>query len=362
MQSVRGKTMFMFAVALLLLIVMIGGRALAGGAEQSGGGKQLSASEAALRYPYQQLTENEQKLYAALCEGIRAHEERIVLPDTYTKDVYERVYLMVAMQEPQFFYLDRYYELSDEMRTANILYAYTEEQADAMQKTLEAVADSVIAKLSPAQTDNQKLLMLHDALAQTCVYGKSTQSDNAYGALVEGTAMCEGYAEAYLYLARRAGMNAMCVPGTTGTDTKHMWNIAEIGGRYYNIDVTWDDDEHYQGKYVHSCFAVPDDRFADHVRDTAQFIPPACTGMTETYYMTRGLLLSDASQLPQSLQRWAGLTDVLEFYCTDRSLYDTVRSTVTSDPAVAEALRGIGVASRWHALMDEERQTIVILT
>ena len=77
--------------------------------------KRADASFAALRYPYSQLSEREQALYDALYDGISAYQETVRLPEAYTRSEYERVYLMVMMQEPEFFYVDRVYELAEEV-------------------------------------------------------------------------------------------------------------------------------------------------------------------------------------------------------------------------------------------------------
>ena len=65
-------------------------------------------------------------------------------------------------------------------------------------------------------------------------------SCEAYGALVEGSAICEGYAKAFKLLCNRAGIACEIVGGTVNGEA-HMWNYVQIGGDYYLVDATFDD-------------------------------------------------------------------------------------------------------------------------
>ena len=57
----------------------------------------------------------------------------------------------------------------------------------------------------------------------------------AYGALVDGTCVCQGYANAFYRLCLYVGIDARIV-----TSIDHAWNIVGIDGKYYELDSTWD--------------------------------------------------------------------------------------------------------------------------
>ena len=111
---------------------------------------------------------------------------------------------------------------------------YTGEHVDAMN----AVIDDILSRLDPEWTDEQKLLFLHDYLVLHCYYDQTFSRYNAYNALVEGTAVCQGYAEAYCILARRAGIASEVVSSNI---IDHAWNLVRLGGADYYVDCTWDD-------------------------------------------------------------------------------------------------------------------------
>lgn len=75
-------------------------------------------------------------------------------------------------------------------------------------------------------------------LCDTCVYDYSSQrvSHTAYGALLKGSAVCEGYTAAYNILLKLEGINA-----STAQTTNHIWTTATLDDIFYHIDVTWCD-------------------------------------------------------------------------------------------------------------------------
>ena len=95
-------------------------------------------------------------------------------------------------------------------------------------------------------TEVEKALLIHDRLAVFCEYDYQNylndavpdDSYTAYGAIVKGVAVCQGYAEAYTYLLERVGVNSYV---TISQALDHAWNVVYIGGRKYHVDVTWDD-------------------------------------------------------------------------------------------------------------------------
>jgi transglutaminase/protease-like cytokinesis protein 3 len=89
----------------------------------------------------------------------------------------------------------------------------------------------------------------------------------AYAALVQGQAVCQGYAAAAYRLLREAGVSVRILTGTAGEQAEfHAWNLVCIDGLYYNLDVTWDDTNGND-----ACFLKSDADFPEHTRD-AQFL------------------------------------------------------------------------------------------
>ena len=321
----------------------------------------LPREDAKQRYPYSQLSRTEQVLYGALYTGIENYEKTIKLPGTFDSKTYERVYLLLCEQEPQFFYLDSVYETAALMSEANMMYKVPEDQISGMRAAMDLRADAIISEAAAEKEPIRKLLRIHDGVAAGCEYTEGDYQDEAYGCLVEGKAKCEGYSKAFLYTARKAGFNVMNVTGTINGTENHVWNIAESNGEYYNIDVTWDDSTQYNGHTTHTCFAVPDALFGDHIADLTAYQPPACTDDTNNYYALNVLTVNKVSELPQLAGTWLYDPMLLEFRLADESVMQSVAGVLSTSQEIREAVRLASGALSYKAYLDENRRALVIL-
>lgn len=129
---------------------------------------------------------------------------------------------------------------------------------------LEHAIDEALAVIKPGMTDLDKALALHDYLVLHIAYAyKDYINDslggnvyNIYGALQEGKAVCQGYAYAYYILLNNVNIeNRMVV----SNNMNHAWNMLKIGGKWYHVDVTWDDPVwDILGRVRHEYFMLSD--------------------------------------------------------------------------------------------------------
>ena len=103
---------------------------------------------------------------------------------------------------------------------------------------------------------------------------------DAYGALIKGSAVCEGYAKLFQYLCYRMGINAIQVIGTGGGGS-HMWNMAKINGNWYHLDPTWGDGNSAMVNYAY--FNLTQAQICqDHAIGAGQILPAATA--SEAHY------------------------------------------------------------------------------
>lgn len=134
-------------------------------------------------------------------------------------------------------------------------------------KLYKAVKDIADTCTSPGMTDYMKELRLHDYLLNHCDYGIGSPEDEnefrAYGALIDGEAVCSGYAEAMALLLAYAGIDTKVVIGSSKSEN-HAWNLVKIDGEWYHLDPTWDDPVEL-GIVTHAYFNLSDDEMSyDH--------------------------------------------------------------------------------------------------
>ena len=128
-----------------------------------------------------------------------------------------------------------------------------------------------------AQTDDYtKVKTIYDYICANVTYDEANLNNESYtlkftpyAALINGTAVCQGYALLLYRMLLMAGVDNRVILGTA-ENVDHAWNIAALNGLYYNLDSTWDAG---QGEY-HYFLKCPDN-FPNHTRleayDSADF-------------------------------------------------------------------------------------------
>jgi len=105
---------------------------------------------------------------------------------------------------------------------------------------LYRIADSLrLTELTPIDA----VVAVHDYLVLNAAYdmqaylsGENTPSHTATGTLLNGNAVCSGYASAFLLFMQIAG-----IPCEYAHNDTHAWNLVQLDNEWYHIDVTWDD-------------------------------------------------------------------------------------------------------------------------
>lgn len=110
---------------------------------------------------------------------------------------------------------------------------------------------------------HEKVKSIHDYIANNAEYDHTISKANifdAYGALITGICVCEGYAEAFKLICDREGIPCITVIGTGGGGA-HKWNMVQMeDGEWYTLDSTWDD----QSSIYYSYFLIGSDTKAQH--------------------------------------------------------------------------------------------------
>ena len=104
-----------------------------------------------------------------------------------------------------------------------------------MQAEFDTAVDTILSGVQPGWTDAEKVLYLHDYLAEHCKYDLTYQNNDAYTALIDGNTVCQGYALAMCVLCRKMDIPCYAI---TSDALKHMWNVVRIDGTWYHCDTT----------------------------------------------------------------------------------------------------------------------------
>lgn len=213
----------------------------------------------AVDYPTYGSTE----LVAYLERGMVAQESSIDVTywmQTHGFDGISDALLEAATQNPYIFV--QAWETWQDGGMARVRPTYTYDDAEAERRraaTQQAAADALVASgAQAAATDADRVTAIHDFIVSTATYdvgafeqirsdatgARVDQSQEAYGILVMGTAVCNGYAQAFQVMAEQAGLDAVIVTGSDSagaTGGSHAWNKVNVDGRWVLVDTTWDD-------------------------------------------------------------------------------------------------------------------------
>lgn len=122
--------------------------------------------------------------------------------------------------------------------TYNIAYRITKSYND----TFKARLKSTVASLNLSGSSRDKIKKIHDYIVNHTDYIDGGYT--AYNALIDGGAVCEGYALLFYEMCQEANIPCRLVSGTaygSRGEGNHAWNVVEVDGTWYNMDVTWDD-------------------------------------------------------------------------------------------------------------------------
>ena len=168
----------------------------------------------------------------------------------FDRDAVQQAFYLLRDEHPELFYIPTCYPMDDGagiISYIDIKYdRFSPSEIPSLRARYEAKIKDAISWTSPTMSEYEKAKALHDWIVRNVSYGYNkdsqyTQHDtarNAYGPVVKGRGICEGYAEAYKDLCHRVGIKCTTV---SSSEIRHEWNIVTINGQNYHVDCCWDD-------------------------------------------------------------------------------------------------------------------------
>lgn len=150
-------------------------------------------------------------------------------------------------------------------------YTYNLEMAyyttAAQESQLDTAVSNLLRSLNLSGKSNyQKVKAVYDYICKNVTYDEANLNNDsytlkfsAYAALVNKTAVCQGYASLFYRLMLELGIDARVISGDGGGP--HGWNIVKLGNVYYNVDTTWD-----AGMTEYQFFLRDTENFLGHAR------------------------------------------------------------------------------------------------
>ena len=140
-------------------------------------------------------------------------------------------------------------------------------------KLLQQAQSVVNQVIQPGMSDLDKELALHDYIINNCRYlidEENRHTGDARGFFDYGCCQCSGYCDTFWLLGTMAGLDVEIISGEVNDpldpDTAqkynvdsngHAWNLIQLDGKWYGLDVTWDDPVGDEDSLTYTYFNVP---------------------------------------------------------------------------------------------------------
>lgn len=181
----------------------------------------------------------------------------------------------------------------------------------AQEKTAYERAQRLVQQARAETSGELELeLWLHDWICQNVAYDNSAQAPasgklelarhwTCVGAMLDGRANCQGFADTFYLLGTMAGFDVRYQFGKAD-DELHVWNAIELSGQWYYVDVTYDNfsDTFADRAGTYRFFNFAQDQVGTHkCRTHAEVADVAgTTGRQYDYYRAKDAVVSSLSQ------------------------------------------------------------------
>ncbi len=243
-------------------------------------------------FGYSHLTKEQKLCYDKMYEAAMLMDRGLFYVGKCSSDDVAVAFHAMTYDCPYIIWLSSFYGMSEtedgtyvSFVDANGGYDYTmtpEERDDALDKMYEQINAFVSKNLITSMTDFEIELAAHDWLCERSVYDDAAAASletgedekyvnawTAYGAIIEGRAVCEGYAHALQLVLNYLGIPCAALR-VWSDDEMHMICVVQIDGDWVYIDPTWNDKDACGLEYTHDFFNLN----YDEIKVTHQIYDP----------------------------------------------------------------------------------------
>lgn len=137
------------------------------------------------------------------------------------------------------------------------------------EQLVNAEVKKILDQLNVYNADQYtKIKAVHDYIVKSVKYDYGLANYSAYNAIIDKNVVCQGFASLTYKMLKDLGIEVRYITGI-GNNVRHGWNIVRIGGLWYNVDNTWDENTTFNNKVSYKYFLKSNADFGDHTRDIA---------------------------------------------------------------------------------------------
>ncbi|MBR1759400.1 MAG: hypothetical protein IJ744_11870 [Lachnospiraceae bacterium] len=266
------------------------------------------------RFYYSQLPEEEQQVYQALVEGSAAYVADIPVPGC-SQEQANRIVFAMTSDYPAYYWTGGAYVMhSMGGQVSSIEFTVPADAKDRVERS-KARAEEIVAEAKAAVGEDPYELVKYyfETIVTSTNYIKSEHDQWMNNVLLEGNAVCAGYAKTFLYLCQLSGIECGYVTGHSKGES-HAWNVVKLDDVWYWVDVTWGDPVSNNEKpgnnfinynyltfsddfcFLNHTLALSDEDAAAGIYDPSKdFTYPTCADDGKEYYKAAGAYFASYS-------------------------------------------------------------------
>lgn len=143
---------------------------------------------------------------------------------------------------PDLFYvaMNYSYNINDrgEVTTLIPIYLYSGNDLKNKKELYNSNMNKILSKINNSWSDLEKIVFVHDYLCQNFEYDTSYNNYDSYSFFSTGKGVCQAYTSVFSGIMKELNID---VSTATSDSMNHIWNVVKLNGKWYHIDVTWDD-------------------------------------------------------------------------------------------------------------------------
>ena len=292
-------------------------------------------------YGYDNLSSTELKdLYFLIAEyAEKADSDDISTNATFDIKQLNEVISAYKNDHPEVFWLRSEFKYGEDENGYTIVsleYLLSGSDLVTARQKFDDTLNQALSGAPQGASDFELEVYANDYLVSNCVYDKEAaktgdiiaNENDAYGALVDKKAVCEGYARAFQLLCNNLGIDCINVFGN-GESEPHQWNCVKLEDEWYEVDVTWNDSDDEDGLTTYDYLNITSNEISvnhskvplykdvsleeyEGMNRELNLFVPECNGQKYNYYKQNCATLTDINNADDIVNEIAKAADANE--------------------------------------------------
>ncbi len=302
-------------------------------------------------YAYNVMDSSYRELYAEIYVIIFNQAEEVLISTTDV-DALKYVFQCIINDHPEIYWVSGYYYVRHETAEGETKYltftgnyTHTLEERDYFDNLIEQAVNECLSGVSMFDEPYKKVKYVYEYLVNNTEYVPgASDNQNIISVFVNHESVCQGYAKAMQYLLEKLSIECTLVTGYATGGEGHAWNLVNINGAYYYVDVTWGDadyiiegDEDIVIPVDYDFLNITTEELEKtHVIDN--IVPmPECISTSENYYVKEGCWFEsyDAVQMSAAFNyAYANRQSVVCIKCSDAAVFQEIYDALITNQEV----------------------------